>query len=313
VAKNLDSIITSWNRGAERLFGYTAKEAIGKRITMIIPPERRDEESNIIARIRRGERVEHYETIRQRKDGSIVEISLTISPVRNPEGKIIGASKIARNISERRQAEERQRLLLREMDHRVKNLFALSSGMVAMSARSAKTPQELSLAVQDRLAALAKAHALTLRKPSEDAHRTEQSTTLHALIETILSPYGGRTDDDKPRVVIRGPDIPIAGGTITSFALLLHEFATNAAKYGALSTSTGTIDIVCAEDNGQFALRWTERGGPRVENQIDGDGFGTLLAGATVKGQLGGEISRDWKPEGLTIRLSVARDRIIAE
>jgi two-component sensor histidine kinase len=199
------------------------------------------------------------------------------------------------------------------MDHRVKNLFALSAGMVAMSARSAKTPQELSLAVQERLAALAKAHALTLRKPSEDVHGTEPSTTLHTLIETILLPYGGRTDDNRPRVVIRGPDIPIASGAITSFALLLHEFATNAAKYGALSTSTGTIDIVCAEDNGQFVLRWTERGGPRVENQIDGEGFGSLLARATVKDQLGGEILRDWKPEGLTIRLSVARDRIIAE
>ncbi len=313
VAKNLDSIITSWNRGAERLFGYTAKETIGNGITMLVPPERRDEESNIIARIRRGERVEPYETIRQRKDGSIVEISLTISPVRNPEGKIIGASTIAHNISERRQAEERQRLLLREMDHRVKNLFALSSGMVALSARSAKTPQELSLAVQDRLAALAKAHALTLPRPSEDGHRTERPTTLHVLIETILSPYGSRTDDDRPRIVIRGPDIPIANGAITSFALLLHEFATNAAKYGALSTSVGTIDIVCAEDNGQFALSWTERGGPLVENQIDGDGFGTLLARATVEGQLGGEITRDWKPEGLTIRLSVARDRVIAE
>jgi len=91
VAKNLDSIITSWNRGAERLFGYTAKEAIGKPITMLIPPDRRDEESNIIARIRRGERVEPYETIRQRNDGPIVEISLTISPVRNPEGQILGA------------------------------------------------------------------------------------------------------------------------------------------------------------------------------------------------------------------------------
>jgi PAS domain S-box-containing protein len=313
VAKNLDSIITSWNQGAERLFGYTAEEAIGKPVTMLIPTERHDEEPTILARIRRGERVEHYETLRQRKDGSIVEISLTISPVRNPEGKIIGASKIARDITERRQAEERQRLLLREMDHRVKNLFALSSGMVALSARSAKTPQQLSLAVQDRLAALAKAHALTLQKPSEDGHRTEQSITLHALLGTILLPYGGRTDDDRARVVISGPDIPIAGSAITSFALLLHEFATNAAKYGALSTPPGTIDIVCAEDDGQFALTWTERGGPRVENQIDGDGFGTLLARATVKGQLGGEISRDWKPDGLTIRLSVARDRIIAK
>jgi len=163
------------------------------------------------------------------------------------------------------------------------------------------------------LAALAKAHALTLPRPSEDGHRTEQPTTLHVLIETILSPYGSRTDADRPRVVIRGPDIPIANGAITSFALLLHEFATNAAKYGALSTSVGTIDIVYTEDNGQFALSWTERGGPLVENQTDGDGFGTLLARATVEGQLRGEISRDWKSEGLTIRLSVARDRVIAE
>jgi two-component sensor histidine kinase len=120
------------------------------------------------------------------------------------------------------------------------------------------------------------------------------------LIETILSPYGSRTDADRPRVVIRGPDIPIANGAITSFALLLHEFATNAAKYGALSTSVGTIDIVCAEENGQVALSWTERGGPLVENQTDGEGFGTLLARATVEGQLRGEISRDWKPEGLS-------------
>jgi len=313
VAKNLDSIITSWNQGAQRLFGYTAEEAIGKPVTMLIPTERHDEEPTILARIRRGERVEHYETIRQRKDGSMVEISVTISPVRNPEGKIIGASKIARDITERRQAEERQRLLLREMDHRVKNLFALSSGMVALSARSAKTPQELSLAVQDRLAALAKAHALTLPKPSEDGHRLEQSTTLHALLETILLPYGGRTDDDRARVVISGPDIPIAGRAVTSFALLLHEFATNAAKYGALSSPIGHIDINCSEGDGQFALTWTERGGPRVDHQTDGEGFGALLARATVNGRLGGEISRDWKAEGLTIRLSVARDRITVE
>jgi len=162
------------------------------------------------------------------------------------------------------------------------------------------------------LEALGKAHAPTLPKLSQDGHRTEQSTTLRALLETILLPYGGRTDDDRARVVISGPDIPIASGIVTSFALLLHEFATNAAKYGALSTPTGTVDIVCAEDDGQFVLTWTERGGPRVENRIDGDGFGTLLTRAMVKG-LGGEISRDWKLEGLTIRLSVARDCIIVE
>jgi PAS domain S-box-containing protein len=313
LTKNLDGVITSWNHGARRLFGYTAEEVIGKPVTILIPAERLDEETIILARIRRGERIDHYETTRQRKNGSFVDISLTVSPVRNPEGKIIGASKIARDITERRRAEEQQRLLLREMDHRVKNLFALAGGLVAMSARSATTPEELSSTVRDRLVALARAHSLTLPVISEGGKRTERSTTLHALIRTILSPYKGRAENDGAQATISGPDIRLAGGSLTGFALLLHEFATNAAKYGALSTPTGHIDVACSEGDGQFALTWTERGGPRIDHQTDGEGFGTLLARATVKGQLGGEISRDWKAEGLTIRLSAAKDRITVE
>ena len=316
LSKDLNSIITSWNQGAERLFGYTADEAIGRSVTMLIPIDRHDEEPAILARIRRGERVDHYETIRQRKDGSLIDISLTISPVRNQDGKIIGASKIARDITERKRAEEQQRLLIREMDHRVKNLFAVASGMVAMSARTAKTPQELSSALRDRLMALAKAHSLTLEVPSDggDGCRMEQSTTLHALIETILSPYHGRTDADSARVTISGADISIAGNSVTSFALLLHEFASNAAKYGALSTDRGCIDIACYENGNRFMLTWTEHDGPPVVRRGGGgEGFGTLLAHATIERQLNGEISRDWRPEGLTIRLSFAKDSIIAE
>ncbi len=113
LTKDLNGIITSWNRGAERLFGYTAAETIGKSVTLLIPEERKDEEPDILSRIRRGERVDHYETIRRRKDGSLVDISLTVSAVRNHEGKIIGASKIARDITERRRTEEQQNLLLR--------------------------------------------------------------------------------------------------------------------------------------------------------------------------------------------------------
>jgi PAS domain S-box-containing protein len=313
LSKDLNSIITSWNQGAERLFGYTAEEAIGRPVTMLIPTERHDEEPAILARIRRGERVEHYETIRQRRDGSLVDISLTISPVRNREGRIVGASKIARDITERKRAEEQQRLLIREMDHRVKNLFAVAGGIVAMSARAAKTPQELSSALRDRLIALAKAHSLTLEVPSNGGSRTKQSTTLHALIETFLSPYHGRTDADGARIRISGPDIPIAGSSVTSFALLLHEFASNAAKYGALSTDHGCIDIACYEHGGRFMLTWTEHGGPPVVRRGGGEGFGTLLARATIERQLNGEVSRDWRPEGLTIRLSFAKDSIIAE
>ena len=111
VSKTLDGIITSWNRSAERIFGYSASEAIGQPITLIIPEERLDEELHIISRIRAGEKVDHFETMRRRKDGSLVEISVTVSPVVDPSGAIIGASKIARDVSQRRQAErDRSRL-----------------------------------------------------------------------------------------------------------------------------------------------------------------------------------------------------------
>jgi PAS domain S-box-containing protein len=105
VSKTLEGVITSWNQGAERLFGYTAKEAIGQPISMIIPLDRRDEETRILARLRQGELIEHFDTVRVRKDGTKVEISLSISPVRDAAGKIIGASKIARDITGRKRIE----------------------------------------------------------------------------------------------------------------------------------------------------------------------------------------------------------------
>jgi PAS domain S-box-containing protein len=309
LTKNLDGIIMSWNKSAERIFGYTSGEAIGNSVTMLIPGDMPDEEPRILARIRAGERIEHYETVRQRKDGSLVDISLTVSPLRDVSGAIVGASKIARDITEWRRAREQQDLLLREMDHRIRNLFSLASGVVNLSARTANTPQELAASVRDRLMALARAHGLTLAKPS-DERPAEHPATLHALIRTIASPYEDRGQQDKPRVFVSGPDVPLSTSSVTSLALLLHEFATNAAKYGALSTPVGSIDVHCADDGDRFEFTWRERGGPRVDNTINGEGFGSLLARTAVKGQLGGTIAHDWAPEGLTIRLSVARDRL---
>jgi two-component sensor histidine kinase len=230
--------------------------------------------------------------------------------VRDRDGKVIGASKIARDITGRRRAEEQARMLLREMDHRVKNLFALAGGVVTLSARSAGSVAELSSAVRDRLSALARAHTLTLPVMTNDGRRMEQSTTLHALIHTILAPYDGQAADGKARVAVTGADIPVGGASLTSLALLLNEFATNAAKYGALSAPTGPIDIECAEDGDRFILAWTERNGPPVDHQANGEGFGTKLVSSTVQAQLGGEISREWNPDGLRIRLSIVRDRV---
>ncbi|MDF3059693.1 MAG: putative two-component sensor histidine kinase protein [Rariglobus sp.] len=112
LSKDLNGVITSWNRGAELIFGYTAAEAIGKPITLIFPPERYNEEPRILERIMRGERIEHYETVRRRKDGSHIDISLTVSPITDANGKIIGASKVARDITEQRREEERLRVTL---------------------------------------------------------------------------------------------------------------------------------------------------------------------------------------------------------
>lgn len=106
VSKDLNGIINSWNGGAERLFGYKAEEVIGKPITILIPPDRQSEEIEILGRIRRGERVDYFDTVRRRKDGSLVEISLTVSPIKTAHGTIAGASKMARDITDRRRAEE---------------------------------------------------------------------------------------------------------------------------------------------------------------------------------------------------------------
>ena len=307
LSKNLDGLILSWNRGAERLFGFTSEEAVGRPVTIIIPADRLDEEPSILEKIHRGQRIEHFETVRQRQDGSFIDISLTISPIRNSHGKIVGASKIARDITELKKARERQRLLLREMSHRVKNLFALSGSIVGLSARSATSPRELAESTRARLSALARAHALTFSAGFGDA--APQPTTLQSLIRTIVAPFD---EPEHPRIAISGIDSGVCGPAVTSLALLLHEFATNAAKYGALSADTGSVKVAFAEEGDLVVVHWTERGGPLVAAPIGELGFGDVLSRIAVSDQLGGEIVRDWRPEGLAIRLSVPRSRLEA-
>jgi len=305
LAKDLNGVIQSWNRGAERLFGYTAEEAIGQLVTLLIPADRCNEEPMILDCIRRGERIEHYETVRQRKDGTLIDISLTVSPIRGRGGKIIGASKIARDITDRKRAQEWRDLMLREMNHRIKNLFAISNSVVSLSAYSAKTPKEMAASVGERLSALSRAHALTLWRDPGAALGVDRPTTLHALVRTVLSPYDHLAGNGA-RVTISGPDIILSFAAVTSLALLLQEFATNAAKYGAMSSPSGTVDVATFQEDDKFVLTWTERGGPAVTEPEELHGFGSLLSRMMIAGHLDGKISRDWRPEGLAIRLSMS-------
>ncbi|TCR68190.1 PAS domain S-box-containing protein [Bosea sp. BK604] len=303
ISKDLEGNIQSWNGGATRLLGYSEAEVLGRPITILIPESRLDEEPAILAEIRRGNRVDHFETVRMRKDGSLVDLSLTISPIRNAEGAIVGASKIARDITERRQAQEKQRLLYGEMQHRVKNLFALAAGIVSLTARSGGRPQDLARIIHERLAALARAHQLTMPDWTEEG-LSPQSTTLLALVKTIVEPYGGHKID------ISGIDSEVGSEAVTHVALLLHELTTNAAKYGALSASEGRLEIRTFEAGGSINLEWTELGGP-VTTAPSSSGFGTRLENGVLT-SLDATIRRDWRNTGLVVTIEIPREKLAA-
>ena len=160
VSKTLDGIVTSWNAGATRLFGFHPNEIVGQSIRRIIPPELHDEENDILAKLGRGERIENYDTVRITKDGRRIDVSLSISPVRDRSGKLVGASKVARDITQRRRSEETQRLLMAELNHRVKNTLAIVQAIASQTLRSTASPAEFVASFAGRIHALALTHDL---------------------------------------------------------------------------------------------------------------------------------------------------------
>lgn len=207
-----------------------------------------------------------------------------------------------------KQAERDKDLLLREINHRIKNLFSLTSGLISISTRSAGSARELGTDLKARLHALARAHELTMPDLGEDAGGDPPATTVTALIEAILEPHETL---DGSRIVITGADVPLSGKALTSFALLLHELVTNAAKYGALSAPSGrlTIEISVAGEN--LHVQWDEVG---AQESVDGpsrEGFGTTLERATLTG-LDGAITRDWKSSGLSLKLRIPLTKLAA-
>jgi PAS domain S-box-containing protein len=287
VSKDLDGTIRSWNKGAERLFGYAAKEVIGKPITILIPPDRHHEEATIINRVQRGQRIEHYETVRRRKDGSSVEISLSVSPVRDAQGNIIGASKIAHDITGRKQSEAQIAILAREAEHRAKNVLA------TVHLTQSDTAEGLKRAIEGRIQALANVHTLFVQSRWTGAE-------LNALVGQELAPY---CQDGETRVRIDGPNLLLEPNTAQMLAVTVHELATNAAKYGALSVPEGYVDIAWTRaKDGRLVLRWNEIGGPFVEPPTH-RGFGTRVMEAMIRGQLNGEMRFDWRAEGLVCEI----------
>jgi PAS domain S-box-containing protein len=292
ISKDLNGIIRSWNTGAQRLFGYLAEEIVGKSVTTLIPPERQHEEPGILERLRRGERIDHYETVRQRKDGSKLDISLTVSPVRDATGNIIGASKIARDISERKRADAQISILAREAEHRAKNVLATVQATVHLS--RANTTDDLKRAIEGRIQALANVHRLFVETRWTGAD-------LRSLVNEELAAY---CQAGEKRARLDGPDILVEPSAAQAIAVSLHELATNAAKYGALSVPQGQIEIAWSRTADGIVLRWTETGGPSVTPPTH-RGFGSRVMKAMIGDQLKGDMRFDWRAEGLACEIAI--------
>jgi PAS domain S-box-containing protein len=293
IGTNLDAITTSWNKGAERLFGYLAEETIGNPVAILIPPEREHEERAILSRIRRGDRLDHFETVRQRKDGTLIDISLTVSPVRGADGKVVGASGISRDITERKRSEAQLSALAREAEHRAKNLLANVKAMVQLS--QANTPDGLKDAIAGRIEALANVHSLFVQSRWTGAE-------LGRLVKQELSPY---SRDGEMRTQIDGPTVMLKRDVAQAIAVALHELATNAAKYGALSEAKGQVRVEWSRGaDGQLVLRWTELGGPPVKPPTR-KGFGTDMIEAMIRAHEGSDVRLDWHADGLACKITL--------
>lgn len=291
ISKDLNSRVTSWNRGAQLVFGYSAEEMVGESITRLIPSERQSEEDRIIERIRRGERIEHFETVRCRKDGRLINVSLTISPIRGAGGRIIGASKIARDITDRVKAEETQKLLMREVNHRSKNLLAVVEAMIRKTATSTP-PAELVSRISQRLQALSAIQNLLI-------YSEWRGVDLATLARAQTAPYCDG------RVEVSGPQVTLQPQAAQALGLAFHELATNALRHGVLTDPAGKISLSWTLDGGEndrrFSMLWRETGRPA--SPPERNSFGATILKRATEDALDGKVSVSHGAAGYSWRL----------
>jgi two-component sensor histidine kinase len=254
--------------------------------------------------VTREKYVQEYRLVQ--KDGNIRWVEARGECLYSADGKPDRFVGVVVDVTDQKNAQERQRLLAREADHRVKNIFANVHSMINLSARSAKSPKDMAQALRGRLDALLRAKDLVRPGIMGTEHESEQ-TTMDALVRTVLQPYENGSPD---RIVLNGPDVPVGAKAVTGLALVLHESATNAVKYGALSRPDGSIHVTWDASGDALRLDWDEIGGPEINLRPQARGFGSILAERSVTGELGGRIEHDWRRNGLRLKLSIPLERL---
>ncbi|WP_161957363.1 PAS domain S-box protein [Aestuariivirga litoralis] len=420
IAKTLRGVITSWNKGAERLFGYTAEEMIGESVWKLIPEDGEHEEINILNTVRTSQSVPSHETVRLHRTGRRIHVAVSVSPILNAQGMVVGASTIARDVTERRRQtelltenearmrlalksaragawtfdlkrrelhwspemfalygldpakgqpsremlaqrispahrrrarkefaramlqggsftlefpinrpdgteiwtalagdvikdengkpvaargidqditerknwEKRQAMLLRELSHRVKNTLAVVQSVARQTLRSSPSPRSFVDAFEGRIRSLAASHSLLTEA---DWGGARLDTIIHHQVAAMVQDHDGRFR-------LKGPDVVLSAEVATQIGLVLHELATNAAKYGSLSVPEGHVDIVWTATRTRLCLMWREHGGPKIAKKPEFTGFGTLLITSSAQ-----KVTQRFLRDGLVCKLEFAR------
>jgi PAS domain S-box-containing protein len=294
----VEGYIEAWNPAAEKLFGYTASEAIGQHIHMLAGPAEHGDQRDYLARARAGEKIRPYNARRLRKDGSYVDVSIALGPVMAPDESVMAISVAMHDISDRKEWEARQRLMTRELAHRVKNSFAILQAILRSTLKTTSNPQDFAAKFSGRLHSLAAAQDILTANDWKGAE-------LGALARHLLSLY---IADEGVRFAISGPEVNLPAEYAVPFGLIFNELATNALKYGALSVPNGKIELSWHVENKinegtMLSLTWRERGGPKITS-LDARGFGSALI---EKSLAGAKVERRFDAEGFicTIELTL--------
>lgn len=288
--------------------GFAREQMLGRCIFDILP-DIRIRESYMRQVLITGEPVRdvEVETVNPRDPHTKLAFKIHYYPLPDERGAVVGVGVIAENVTPQRRAEKARELLSRELSHRIKNLFAVISGIIALSARGDNALAVFARAVRGRIEALAQAHDLV--RPDLDRDATREPPTFQSLLRLLLAPYAPDSWRSQ-RITITGADPRIGSGAATAISLALHEFATNAAKYGSLSNETGRLTIDCSLTESGLDILWRERGGPPVSGEPKLTGFGSLLARRSLVDDLGGAVELDWEREGLTLRIKLPHNAL---
>jgi len=220
--------------------------------------------------------------------------------VRDGSGTITRWFGTCTDIHDHKQLAEQETLLSRELSHRIKNIFSVISGLVALSTRRFPEAAGFGRDLRERILSLARAHDFV--RPQAVAGQAARLTRLSELLAELLHPY---LTDDPSRVTILGDEASIDDQAATPLALIFHELATNAAKHGGFSRPDGRVTITCRREGDDLMVEWAETGGPKIKGPATSEGFGSTLSKLSVETQLGGSLTRDWRPAGLVVTLAL--------